>query len=127
MRFTFALPLLFSIALSACASREQTGALYGAGAGAAIGAAIDQENPKRGAIIGAGLGAAVGSVVASQYDSRDAPRQERNAPEFPVAKPTDRSGFVWSPYPPHQPIDIRGFRSGEVAVDPTSEKPFIVP
>ena len=127
MRLTPIIALVCALSLSACASRKQKGALYGAGTGAAIGAAVDQESPERGAAIGAGIGALVGSVIAERYDTRTANEQPRGQANFPVAKPTDRRGFVWSPYPPHQPVDVRGFRSGEVAVDPTTEKPFIIP
>ncbi len=127
MQFTSIIALLCAITLSACASRKQKGALYGAGAGAAIGAAVDRDNPRRGAGIGAAVGAAVGSVIAERYDSGTSREQPRGRTRFPVAKRTDQRGYVWSPYPPHQPVDVRGFRSGEVAVDPTTEKPFIIP
>lgn len=57
------------------------------------------------------------------------PRQPEPADNIPVARPTDNPNRVISPHPPYNVVDITGFRSGELARDPTTEdkKIFRVP
>lgn len=57
------------------------------------------------------------------------PRQETPAPaqEKPVARKTDNPNQVISPYPPYNLIDVTGFRSGQLAKDPSNQKIFRVP
>jgi hypothetical protein len=53
-----------------------------------------------------------------RYDDRnDGPvcAEER----YPVARPTNRRGFVTSPYSPYNLIDVRGIPSGATVVDPS--------
>ena len=46
---------------------------------------------------------------------------------FPLARPSDRAGYVYSPHAPHNLIDATGFKPGDKAIDPTTGKPFMVP
>lgn len=117
-----------------CETGAQTGALTGAAAGAALGAILDDDNRGRGAAVGAAAGAAVGGISGAVADAR-AQRYNPGAstyPEpsyggYPFATPTNRSGYVRSPHPPHNTIDVTGFPSGSTVVDPTTNRPFRVP
>jgi|AntRauTorckE6833_2_1112554.scaffolds.fasta_scaffold109998_1 hypothetical protein len=51
-----------------------------------------------------------------------APRQE-----YPVAERTDNPRQVISPYEPYNVIDVEGFRSGQLAKDPSNGKIFRIP
>jgi hypothetical protein len=56
----------------------------------------------------------------------DAPRQmTRN--DYPVAQRTEDPNQVLSPYEPFNVIDIEGFRSGQLAKDPSNGKIFRIP
>ena len=46
---------------------------------------------------------------------------------LPVGRTTGREGFVISPYPPHNRIDVRGIPSGAKVMDPSVHKVFINP
>jgi len=50
------------------------------------------------------------------------PRQE-----YPSAERTDNPNQVLSPYSPYNVIDVEGFRSGQLAKDPSNGKIFRVP
>ena len=51
-----------------------------------------------------------------------------NAPgKYPTAQFTANPNEVVSPYPPYNLIDIEGFKSGQLARDPSNEKIFRVP
>lgn len=53
---------------------------------------------------------------------------ERQAPqEYPVAERTDSRNQVISPYAPYNVIDVEGFRSGQLAKDPSNGKIFRIP
>ena len=65
--------VVLTLLVSACASRQQTGAVVGAGAGAATGAAISDGHPVI-TLLGAVLGAAVGSEVGRAMDGYDRQR-----------------------------------------------------
>jgi hypothetical protein len=47
--------------------------------------------------------------------------------DVPVAEKTDKSGYVKSPFPPHNLIDVTGMPKGSLAKDPTTMKIFRVP
>lgn len=53
--------------------------------------------------------------------------QPRTEPQYPVATRTANPNQVISPYPPNNTIDVAGFKSGEIAIDPTTNKIFVVP
>ncbi len=46
---------------------------------------------------------------------------------YPTAQKTNRPDRVISPYPPHNTIDVAGFKTGDLAIDPTTEKIFKIP
>jgi len=141
-----ALALLVAFAFSAC---ETTGdnVLLGAATGAAIGGLAGGSG--RDAVTGAAIGAAGGYLIgkAVQYDRRrvysegyydgrgdrgyddryrrDDDRDYRD--HYPVARRTNRSGFVISPYYPYNRIDVRGIPRGARVEDPSVGKIFINP
>lgn len=47
--------------------------------------------------------------------------------EHPTAERTDNPNRVISPYAPYNVIDVEGFRSGQLAKDPSNGKIFRVP
>jgi len=47
--------------------------------------------------------------------------------DYPVARPTTTPNQVISPFEPHNVIDVEGFRSGQLARDPSNKKIFRVP
>jgi hypothetical protein len=47
--------------------------------------------------------------------------------EYPTAERTDNPNRVLSPYKPYNVIDVEGFRSGQLAKDPSNGKIFRVP
>lgn len=47
--------------------------------------------------------------------------------QYPVAERTDNPNRVLSPYAPYNVIDVEGFRSGQLAKDPSNGKIFRVP
>ena len=46
---------------------------------------------------------------------------------YPLARRTSKPNQVISPYPPHNVIDVRDFKSGDLARDPGNQKIFRVP
>jgi hypothetical protein len=47
--------------------------------------------------------------------------------EYPVAERTNKPDKVLSPYAPYNVIDVAGFKSGQLAKDPSNGKIFRVP
>ena len=47
--------------------------------------------------------------------------------QYPIAQRTDNPNRVLSPYSPYNVIDVEGFRSGQLAKDPSNGKIFRVP
>lgn len=125
---------LVSLAFSGCETPGQ-GAKYGAISGAAIGAIAGGDIQS--AAIGAGAGAAAGALIGkarqeerrSQYPgyAEDRAYGAGYAVELPVARRSNRHGYVISPYRPYTLIDVRGIRHGARVVDPVSRKVFINP
>ena len=113
---------------------ETTGqnTLLGAGVGAAIAAATGH-SPLRGAAIGAGSGFVVGKVLKHErrrayeegyYEGHD---DDRDSRDYPVGRRARERGYVYSPYPPHHVIDVRGIPRGERVLDPSCNRVFINP
>jgi hypothetical protein len=121
----FALPLVAVLALSSCDTPMTPGekALAGAAAGAAAGALLTGHG--RGALTGAALGAGAGYTIG-KLDQR-ADRREAAYGDYPVGRPAYRYGFVISPYPPHNVIDVRGIPHGAQVIDPSVNQVFINP
>jgi len=129
-----------------CSPHQQRGAAYGALGGAAIGAVAGDD--RRDVIRGAAIGAAVGTGIAAAteptspgqpdnrygneggYDQAPAPapaRQPSGPGSYPYAEKTSNADQVISPYPPYNVIDVAGFRSGQLARDPSNQKIFRIP
>lgn len=64
--------------------------------------------------------------------ARELPREPQPAlqptrDQYPTAERTDNPNQVLSPYAPYNVIDVEGFRSGQLAKDPSNGKIFRVP
>lgn len=128
-------------ALASCTQYQQQSAAVGALGGAAIGAiAGDSEDVLRGAVIGAAAGTGYGALRENQEKAKTkstpTPKPTYNAGEsnrqpsdvgYPNAKLTGTKGFVLSPYPPYNVVNVKGFNSGELARDTSTGKIFRVP
>ena len=80
---------LGAVALGGCASlnKKETGAIIGAGAGAAVGGVIGKNNGStaKGAIIGAAVGGTIGAVIGHQMDQQ-AKELKQNIPGATVER-----------------------------------------
>ena len=120
-------PLIFSslalaatFAFTSCDTPEGIGALAGAGAGSIIGS-THGHHAAEGALIGAGAGALLGHLLG-HADDRGYYEGER----YPYGRSLG-SGYVESPYSPHNVIDTRGIPHGAVVEDPSTGGRFIKP
>lgn len=119
--------LLAAFGLSSCETPGQT-ALLGAGIGAVAG-----RHTLRNAAIGAGAGYLVGKIAQESRRGDDYDRYDdddlydgRPARRYAYARPTERRGFVISPYSGNV-IDVRGIPRGERVIDPSVDRVFIIP
>jgi hypothetical protein len=55
------------------------------------------------------------------------PQRPTRPGEYPTARKTANPNEVISPYEPYNVIDVEGFRSGQLARDPSNQKIFRVP
>lgn len=55
------------------------------------------------------------------------PPTKLNPADYPVAKKGKKPNEVISPYAPYNVIDVTGFKSGQMAKDPSNKKIFVVP
>lgn len=55
------------------------------------------------------------------------PQQSSRPGDYPTAQRTANPDQVISPYEPYNVIDVAGFRSGQLARDPSNQKIFRVP
>jgi len=127
------------IAFTGCETSGAS-ALAGAAVGAAAGGLIGGggNDALRGAAIGAGAGYLIGKVVKHERNERERryyreddryqdDRYETRSRELPYARPTNRYGFVTSPYPPYNLIDVRGIPHGATVIDPSCGRQFANP
>ena len=56
-----------------------------------------------------------------------APAPQPRRDQYPMAERTANPNQVLSPYPPYNVIDVEGFRTGQLAKDPSNGKIFRVP
>ncbi len=105
------------------------GAAGGAAAGAIIGNNVSGVSSTEGAIAGALIGGLTGNIVGRQQDQiSDLQRnQAYSGGGYPLARQTGTSGYVVSPYPPYNTIDVRGMPRGSVVLDPSTNQRFIIP
>ncbi|HSI12885.1 MAG TPA: glycine zipper domain-containing protein [Chthoniobacter sp.] len=141
--------LLAVFAFTGCETPGQS-ALAGAATGAAIGGLLHGRGDQAlvGAAIGAGSGYLIGKAVQHErrrayedgyydghdYDDRDRDRDYRDdryyrdsRDRYPVGRLTNHPGFVVSPYPPYNRIDVRGIPRGAQVEDPSTHRIFINP
>jgi hypothetical protein len=85
--------MLLTVSLgSGCATKGQTGALAGAGAGAAIGGLANMHGSWGAtALLGAGIGAGIGYLIGNEEDKKDAAK--RQAATMDELKPL--AGTTW--------------------------------
>jgi hypothetical protein len=136
MKYQIVCATLLAGLLASCSQYQQQGAAVGGLAGGALGAIAggDSESTIKGAALGAGLGAGIAALQENQRakaSTRDyAPRDytpPMSTSDYPYAEKTRTPGEVISPYPPYNVMDVRGLRSGSLALDPSSNKKFRVP
>jgi hypothetical protein len=113
---TVAAAFLVSFALTSCETPVGQGAGIGAATGAIIGGAATGH--VRGAAIGAAAGAAAGALIGAAVEEDQAARYgPPPSGGYPFARRTGTPGYVYSPYPPHNIIDVRGVPPGELVRD----------
>lgn len=61
--------------------------------------------------------------VQPKPEAKAAPK----SPDYPLARPSDRSGFHYSPYPPFELLDTQDVEPGGLARDPGTGKIFRLP
>ena len=123
-----AISLLAALTLPLTSCDTPTG--QGAGIGAATGAIIGglATNRVGGAAVGALAGAAAGALVGAVIQQSDAEAYGPPPPGgFPPGQPTDRKGFVISPYAPYHQIDVQGAPHGALVRDPSCGRLFVNP
>jgi hypothetical protein len=139
--------LFLALAMTGCDTPGKSAGL-GAAIGGAVGAVASRGRPwgvLQGAALGAGTGYLVGKVVQrdrreeDEYSGDDPNNRDRDHDHgdgdfevdsrtgLPVARPTHHDGYVISPYPPHNRIDVQGIPSGSKVIDPSVNKVFINP
>jgi len=113
-----AIALFIAVAFSSCETAAGTGALWGAGAGAALGGLTSHHHSGESAVIGALIGANTGAIIGASIDEANAVRYGP-APRggYPFARPTERPGFYVSPYPPHHVYNLRRVPPGGLVED----------
>jgi hypothetical protein len=118
--------LFLVFALTSCDTPTGQGAGWGAATGAIIGGATTGTG--RGAAIGAGIGAATGALIGAAVEADERGYYEgRPTGYYPWAERADRPGFVYSPYPPHNVVDVRGIPHGALVRDPSTGRVFRKP
>lgn len=65
--------------------------------------------------------------VDGGYSGQTSPPAPTRPGEYPTARPTANPNEVISPYAPYNVIDVEGFRSGQLARDPSNNQIFRVP
>jgi hypothetical protein len=124
--------IIASLFTSGCETPEGNAAL-GAITGATIGGIAKKgwTGAATGAAIGAGAGYLGGQAIKrerqAQQSAYGTAYPGRNTAFIPTGRPTNRYGYVRSPYYPNNLIDVRGVPSGARVIDPSTEKVFINP
>ena len=105
--------ILLAMGLSSCETPEGQGAGFGAVTGAAAGGG-------RGAAIGAGAGALAGALTGAAIAEDQARYYHAPPGGYPYGQRTGTPGYVYSPYGPHNIIDVRGVPPGALVRDPST-------
>lgn len=118
-----------AFAASSCTQYQAQGAGLGALGGAAVGAIVgdDSSDVITGAVIGAAAGAGAAALAENQHQTGSGhptappPAKPRKTSNYPLATPHPTNpDLVISPYRPHNVIDVKGFRTGQLARDPST-------
>ena len=121
-----ALCLALSSGLTSCDTPTGQGAAIGAGSGAIIGGLAT--NRVGGAALGAAAGAVAGTLIGAAVERSNAEAYGARPREgYPLATPTDRRGFVVSPYKPYYQIDVSGVPRNALVRDPSCDRLFVNP
>jgi hypothetical protein len=114
--------ILLATGLNSCETPAGQGAGFGAFTGAATGALIGAAatGTGRGAGIGAGAGALAGALIGAAVAQDQAQYYHAPPGGYPYAQRTETAGYVYSPYPPHNVIDVRGVPRGALVRDPST-------
>ena len=142
MKYQWTMGLFAVVVLASCTPYQQQGAALGGVAGGVLGnvAGGNSRSTVKGAAIGAGLGAGIAAMQENSarsnqqrgyqggpnYQQDNYPPQNQSG-SYPYAERTSTRGEVLSPYAPYNVIDVRGFRSGALAKDPSCGKIFRIP
>ncbi len=126
--------LTVAIGSSSCTQYQQQGAAVGALGGAAVGALAGDGSGD--VVRGAAIGAAAGTGAAALKEESDRragyyntggdqpapkPAKPKKTSKYPLATPIEgKAGQVISPFKPHNVIDVRGYRTGQLARDPST-------
>jgi len=110
--------VLLPLLLSSCETPVGQGAGFGAATGAIIGGAATGH--LRGAAIGAGAGALAGALIGAAVEEDQARYYHAPPGGYPYGRPTGTPGYVYSPYGPHNVIDVRGVPPGALVRDPST-------
>jgi len=132
-----------ALTLVSCTPTQQQYGLGGAAAGAAVGAIAgdDSGDIAKGIAVGAIAGAGYAAYRDHQnkqngaYNSggdtyrqpAPAPAPQQAAPNYPTASRSTIPDVVISPYEPYNKVRVTGFKAGQLAKDPTTDKIFVVP
>jgi hypothetical protein len=120
------LVVVLSLGLSSCDTPVGQGAGIGAASGAIIGGLAT--NRVGGAALGAAAGALAGGLVGAAVQQNQAAAYGPPPPGgYPRATPTERAGYVISPYAPYYEIDTRGAPRGALVRDPSCGRLFVQP
>ncbi|MGH8092880.1 MAG: glycine zipper domain-containing protein [Chthoniobacterales bacterium] len=113
---------ILSMGLSSCETPAGQGAGFGAVSGAATGALIGAaaSGTGEGAAIGAGAGALAGALLGAAVAQDQAQYYHAPPGGYPFARQTGTPGYVYSPYPPHNTIDVRDVPQGALVRDPST-------
>ena len=114
-----------ALSLSSCETPVGQGAGFGAATGAIIGGAATGR--VRGAAIGAGAGALAGALVGAAIQEDQARYYHAPPGGYPYGRRTETPGYVYSPYGPHNIIDVRGVPPGALVRDPSTGGVFRKP
>ena len=110
--------VLLPMFLSSCETPVGQGAGFGAATGAIIGGAATGR--VRGAAIGAGAGALAGALIGAAVQEDQARYYHAPPGGYPYGQRTETPGYVYSPYGPHNIIDVRGVPPGALVRDPST-------
>ncbi len=129
-----------ALTLVSCTPTQQQYGLGGAAAGAAVSAITggDGGDIAKAAAIGGAAGTGYAVYRENQEKKRGAyntggdsytpaPTPQPTTPSYPTASRSDLPDVVVSPYKPYNKVRVTGFKPGQLAKDPTTDKIFVVP